>query len=123
MTYELKLEEHPGYLHAKVTGERTVPNTMRYLMDVYAACVKRGFSNVLLEMDFHGPSLGSFGIFNVIADRSADGSKLRRIAYVERSPAEKAEFAETVAVNRGVNVRLFADVSEAARWLEEDAAA
>jgi hypothetical protein len=30
----------------------------------------------------------------------------------------KARFAETVAINRAVNVRLFRDVAEAARWLE-----
>jgi hypothetical protein len=31
---------------------------------------------------------------------------------------EGARFAETVALNRGVNVRLFAGVEEARRWLD-----
>ena len=119
MSYDLYLEEHPHYLHARATGERTLPNAMRFLMDAYAACIKRNQRNLLVEMGFEGPSLGAFEIFNVISERSADGSKLRRIAYVEGLPAEKAEFAETVAVNRGVNVRLFREVSEAASWLEE----
>jgi hypothetical protein len=29
-------------------------------------------------------------------------------------------FAETVAVNRGVNVRLFQDVAAAAQWLSDE---
>ena len=28
-------------------------------------------------------------------------------------------FAETVAVNRGINLRIFTDIAEAKRWLEE----
>jgi hypothetical protein len=31
--------------------------------------------------------------------------------------SSRMKFAETVAVNRGVNVRIFADVREAANWL------
>jgi hypothetical protein len=92
---------------------------------VYAACLRTGKSQVLLEMAFSGPSLGPSAIMHVISERSADGARLRKIAYVEASMAgqQKAKFAETVAINRAVNVRLFEDVGQAARWLEEVPAA
>ena len=122
MSYELTIEERPTYLHAKVTGERTPENALRFLEEVYAACVASGRSDALLEMRLSGPSLGTSGIFRVISERSPDGSRLRRIAYVEGSMGDpaKARFAETVAVNRNVNVRLFPDVAAAARWLTDD---
>lgn len=117
--YELSVEVRPDYLHASVTGDRTADNIARFLRDAYAACVENAKSNLLLEMRLTGSRLGTLGIYRVISDRSADGARLCRIAYVEDplDNVEEARFAETVAVNRAVNVRLFTDVSEAARWL------
>ena len=119
--YQSTIEVRPSYLHAKVVGPRTPENAIRFLEEVYAACQRTGHAKVLLEMAFTGPSLGVSGILKVIEARSGDGSKLRRIAYVEASPdgPGKAKFAETAAINRAVNVHLFDSVAQAARWLEE----
>ena len=118
--YQLTLVERPTYLHARVEGERTPENALRFLQEVYEACVQRGRTEALLEVRFAGPSLGIADIFQVISQASADGAKLRRIAYVDATASDpgRAQFAETVALNRNVNVRLFADIAEAARWLE-----
>jgi hypothetical protein len=117
--YRLTLEEHPGYLHATAEGKRTPENVRRFLEDAYRACVEKDRSSLLLEMRLSGPTLETTAIFNVISQRATDGAKLRRIAYIDplTSSMAQARFAETVAVNRGVNVRLFADVETAARWL------
>jgi hypothetical protein len=56
----------------------------------------------------------------VISDRVPDGRNLRKIAYVDDSidfDPGMPVFAETVAVNRGVNVRLFQNVELAEEWL------
>ena len=125
LPYQVTIEEKPAYLHAKVVGPRTPENAIRYLEEVYAACLRTGLSQVLLEMALSGPSLGPSGILRVVSERSADGSKLRKIAYVEASMdgQQRAKFAETVAINRAVNVRLFESVDQAVRWLEETPAA
>ena len=119
--YQVIIEEKPTYLHTKVVGPRSPENAIRYLEEVYAACLRTGQSQVLLEMAFSGPSMGPSGILRVVSERSGDGSKLRKIAYVEASAdgQQRAKFAETVAINRAVNVRLFESVEEAVRWLEE----
>ncbi len=122
MEYRLTIIERPTYLHATVTGPNLPENAMRFLRESYDACVARGHNALLLEMNLSGPSLDSSAIFRIVAERSADGMKLRRIAYVERSREKdegKMHFAETVALNRGVNVKLFRDVAEAERWLTE----
>jgi hypothetical protein len=123
--YQLTIEDRPTYLHAKVVGPRTPENAIRYLEEVHAACLRAGRSQVLPEMALSGPSLGPSGILRVVSERSADGSKLRKIAYVEASMdgQQRAEFAETVAINRAVNVRLLDAVEDAVRWLEESPAA
>ena len=121
-SYRIDLHPHPKYLHASVTGTHTPKNVARFLREVREACVHHGLTSVLIEVNFTGPSLATGSIYDVVA-REAPQAKmlLRRIAYVDASPRdpEKKKFAETVALNRGVNVRLFPTVAEAARWLEE----
>jgi hypothetical protein len=121
--YQLTTREHHGYLYARATGPRTAENAQRFLREAYEACVKEGYPALLLEMSLTGPALDMASVFRVIANRAPDGAKLRRIAYIEPSPTDlpSALFAETVANNRGVNVRLFKDVERADRWLTDGA--
>lgn len=120
MAYQLTVEQRPAYVHARVQGERTPENALRFLRESYLACVNSGRSALLLEMNLSGPSLSTTQIFDVIAERAPDGTKLDRIAFVEGSPdLSQAYFAETVAMNRGVNVRLFPNVAAAASWLTQ----
>lgn len=122
MSYRLTIEERPGYVYAKVVGERTPANALRFLQEAYAACVKSGRDALLLEMALSGPSLNTTHIFNVISERVPAGRGLRKIAYVQTELDDPAMpyFAETVAVNRGVNVRLFQSVDAAEQWLSEE---
>ena len=116
MSYKLVIEEGPGYVHARAEGRRTAENALDFLQKAFGACVKKKRSNLLLEMHWSGPPLDTLEIYRVIAARSDEGSRLRRIAYVEATPSSDPNaprFAETVANNRGVNVRLFRDVEAA----------
>ena len=121
MSYHLQIEEHPKFLHASASGANTAENVLRFLREAYEACQKRQASSVLLEMKFEGPALDTGSIYSVIAQRSGDGKQMRKIAYVAQPDRDvsKSKFAETVAINRGVNVRLFANVDAAKKWLEE----
>src|SRR5258707_12185228 len=105
--YHLTIEEGPSYLHASVVGPRNPENARRFLEEVYGACVKGGHAAVLLEMNLSGPSLDPGSIFRVISQRSGDATSLKRIAYVDAAGnPERPKFAQTVAANRGGNVRL-----------------
>lgn len=123
--YALTTAEHESYLHATVVGERTPANSIRFLKEAYAACVRAGKAAVLLETKLSGPSLGTTSIYQVISQGVPDALRLSRIAYVEASIDDAAMpyFAETVAKNRGVNVRLFRDVAAAQRWLRGESEA
>ena len=123
MSYEFIVTEHATYVHAKVVADRNPANALRFLEEAYAACVKSGRSDLLLEMHLAGGSLTTTSVYNVISQRVPDGRNLRKIAYVDTSPDDPAMayFAETVAVNRGVNVRLFQNIAAAEEWLLSEA--
>ena len=121
MSYQLTIEERPTYVYARVDGDLNAANALRFLEEAYAACVRTGRSLLLLDMQLHGPDLNTTNVYEVISQRAADGTKLRKIAYVpfQRDDRSMAYFAETVAVNRGVNVRLFESVAAAEQWISE----
>ena len=52
MPYQLTIVEHPAYLHAIATGSHSAQNVLRFLAEAYEACVKRGHTSVLLEVNF-----------------------------------------------------------------------
>jgi hypothetical protein len=119
MSYRLTIEEKPGYLHAVATGRNTKENVQRYLQDVLRECLARGCVRVLIEERLEGPRLGPGDVFDIAAEGAARGATtLPAIAYVDvNAQGALMNFAEDVAVNRGVRVRVFGTLAEAQRWL------
>jgi len=119
--YQLTIEDKGGYLHFRVTGPNTAESVRGYLADVYFACAQRDRAAILVEENLAGPGLGLVEIFEIVSEASErTWPHVRRLAYVDVNPAHSRpdmQFAETVAVNRGINVRLFATVAEAEQWL------
>jgi len=124
--YDFSIRRMPTYLHFAVTGDNTPENVRRSLRDVIDACTRLACSRVLLEEHFAGPSLGTVEIFEIVSEGSRKSSPaVAQIAYVDTNPEHDSNmlgFAETVAVNRGVQIRLCATVAEAEAWLTESAA-
>ena len=123
MDHQLTMTEHPGYLHFLVTGENTPQTVRAYLAEVHATCSERGCAAILVEEDLAGPALPMLDIFQIIEAGGVRSRLLvRRIAFVDLRQRERpgnARFAETVALNRGLNLRTFQTVEDAAAWLRE----
>jgi len=124
MTYEISITEEPAYLHVRVTGTNSREAVRGYLGEVYAACVERKVGTVLIEENLEGPALGLFDIYQLIEEASARTiPHVRWIAYVDVNAGHRpgnTRFAETMAVNRGINIRCFFDLEAAKSWLGEN---
>ena len=122
MSYDLHIEPRSTYLYVTVTGENSVDSVNGYLAEVHAWCLQHKCQNVLIVENLTGPSLGTYSIFELVSRKSAGASQvLGRLAYVDINPEhdpKAMEFAEDVAVNRGIPVRIFSTVQEAQGWLE-----
>ena len=122
MEYQLEVTDHRRYVHARATGPHTPENALRFLREAYVACVERGKDQLLLEQALTGPSIGAANIYTALKDRLTDALTLRRIAYVDAEGREDGRmFVENAARNRGVNIRTFVSVDEAANWLKSRA--
>ena len=119
MPYHVSLEQKPGYLHAVVTGENSAENVAAYYRDVLQACREHQCYRVLVEERLEGPRLKMMDVFRIASEGSAAAAGIiQALAYVDvNAEGDLMQFAETVGVNRGIPVRLFATVDEAEQWI------
>jgi len=121
MTYKLTIHQKSNYLHAIVTGPNNRENVQGYLQEVRGECMARGCYKVLVEERLEGPRIGAMDVFQIAAQGSSKASgTFQAVAYVDvNADGDLMKFAETVAVNRGIPVAVFATVADAERWLLE----
>jgi hypothetical protein len=113
-----------GILRATIGGVmEDADDARRSLIDIANAAKERGIDRVLIDpRQLEGEPLR-------LADQHEIGTQLvelgfegMRIAWMPPPERiEQARFTTTVARNRGIEVRLFADRDAAERWLREEA--
>ena len=119
MSYQLKIEQKPGYLHVIVTGENSKENVAAYLAELRGECIARGCFRALIEERLEGPRLRTLDVFEVIFKGSKQALGLyTAIAFVDvNAQGDLMQFAQTAAVNRGIPVSLFSSVADAEKWI------
>jgi hypothetical protein len=119
MSYQLQITEKPTYLHAVVTGRNTPENVTGYLKELLRECETRQCFDVLIEERLTGRRLETWDVYQIASDHNTLARGFfRTMAFVDvNAGGELMKFAETVANNRGVPMRLFPTVAEAEAWL------
>jgi hypothetical protein len=119
VAYQLKIDQKPGYLHVTVTGRNSPDTVTSYMQQVIQEVAARRCPRVLIEENLEGPRLGTMEVFTMVTA----GSKryhgvLEALAFVDlNAEGGVMRFAEDVAVNRGIPVRVFRNVEGAEKWL------
>lgn len=119
MPYKLTIIQKPTYLHAIVTGLNSRETVERYLQEILRECTVRGFFRLLIEERLEGPRLSTLDVFQIAAEGTTSaGGNFEAIAYVDINAQDGLmKFAETVAANRFLPVKVFSSVSDAEKWL------
>ena len=119
MSYKLTIRQESSYVHVIVTGLNSWENVASYLAEIMRECMARKAYRVLIEERLDGPRLGTMDVYQIAAD-GADRARgqFEAIAYVDvNAKGRLMEFAETVAINHGLPVTVFASVEDARNWL------
>lgn len=118
MSYEIEYEERDGYLFVRVTGENSRETVAAYCRDMLRHCALSGHDRVLIHECLEGPRLSIIELFGLLDEGSREMlGKFQAIAFVDEAMGETTEFAENVAVNRGMPIALFDSVTKAEAWL------
>jgi len=120
MSYALTILERRGYLHFVVTGVNSREAVEGYLREIAQACFERNCTRLLIEERLEGPRLGTTDVFSIASSSAArEAARFEAIAFVDVNAAGGLmKFAEDVAANRAVPVKVFDSVAEAERWLD-----
>jgi hypothetical protein len=118
MTYEINFTQKPGYIHATISGTNSLDTVRRYLDDIKQKCTASKCFRVLVEERLEGPRLDAIEVFSLVSQGSIESlGKFEAIAYVDEKMGEMGEFAETIAVNRGMPLAVFNNTADATEWL------
>lgn len=116
--YTLELEPRDGYLKATVTGPQdSVAITLRFVAEVAAVCRARGYTRVLIVEDLATKNtMAEMYEIAIQAPRLVAGLK---VAFYDRFSEHNDLniFAEQIAVEHGVDGRVFSDLADAERWI------
>ena len=120
MPCEVTFEQHPTYLHATVTGTSSRASVEQYIDEVLAECRKQQCFRLLIEERLAGPRLDAMDVFAMASEGSMRAlGVFEAVAYVDPQMGKMKDFAESVAVNRGLPLSSFFSVAEAVQWLHE----
>jgi hypothetical protein len=119
MDYKLTIKPKPSYLHFIVTGQNSRQTVTQYMQDILHECIARNCFRILIEERLEGPRLGMVDVFSIVSEESSSGIGIfKAIAYVDLNAENNLmQFAETVAVNRSLPIKVFATVADAEQWL------
>jgi hypothetical protein len=131
MSIDLDVTPQKGFLRVRVTGHVSLRDANDALARMLEAVALKKAAKVLVDCrDVQGTMTtadryqhASFAAEELSKWTRMGESRGTRLAYVGRPPSlDRRRFGETVAVNRGVNVKAFDNTEEALRWLEIDPA-
>lgn len=124
----LEMRAEAGVLKVVATGRFTLDSAQRIFVEMLEAAASHGVAKVHLDgrevvgnpRTIERFLYSEFAAETVAAYSSRGLARTTPFAYVLRPPVLDPErFGETVAVNRGMNVKVFEDPDEALRWLGE----
>ncbi len=122
MSYNLTYINKPNYLHFIVTGTCTKENVQGFLEDVLRKCLELGNKRVFIEERLEGPRLETDQVYQIassISPRALAGDVFEAIAFVDVYAENilNTKFAESLAVSRGLPLKVFFSVTDAENWL------
>ena len=124
MSFELDITNEQDYLIVQAKGDRSRKDVTALTQKVLDLCAEHQKERVLVDVSGLAGRLKIFESFQIVVDEFPALRKLgilKRIAIMDRDEnLQRINFFETVARNRGFNVRAFATRDEATAWLAEN---
>lgn len=117
MSYSLQTIFDEGFVRFVVTGENSPATLASFLEGCIAICRRSGVRIALIEDRLSGRDVGLEVLFSVIGEACDDARDVADlVCYVKTAPEHDpgiVRFAENIATNHRLNVRVCRNVDEA----------
>ena len=114
----LQTENKPAYLYAAIGGTFNIENAKELFDKILTMCFEHGCSGILLDVrkiEGNLSILDRFEIWRYLAEKRIFDFSVCCVGTGRHLVPDR--FLETVARNRGVHVKVTADMDEADQWL------
>lgn len=120
--FHLDIQHKKNYLHITVTGKNSPETVAAFLESILEECSVRQCQNILVEERLEGPRLSFSEIVQIASEASQQAvGRIRSFAYVDvNAEDDSMRFAELVARNRAMPIRVFSSVPEAEAWIKTE---
>ena len=119
--FKLTMEKQKDILLVKVEGQRDYKSLVKITEQIVEACRQNNTFRALVDVRAMGGKMTIWESFKLVTScfaRFRNWRVLRQAAIIDREDARpRYKFMETVADNRGYNLRFFEDTAEAQNWL------
>ena len=119
--YKLAIEARGDHLYVRASGVRTRATVTAMTLEIFDTAVTRSLTKVLIDVRELEGRLGMLDSYLMVTEvfQKLRWKGVHKAAIVdEQASSFRGWFLETVARNRGFNIRVFADQEEAREWLE-----
>lgn len=119
-SYSLEVTVVDTIMEVHVTGKNTPETIIAYFSEIAERALAIGLKRLLVIEDLEGPCIGEMALYKIVRNfNRLFPVEVERIAFVGLNTEHKSDvdFTETLAQNRGVNVRVFQSAEGAREWL------
>lgn len=119
--YQLTFEDRSSYLYIRLTGEDSFAASLSYWNKIADQVKLRGCERVLLHENLVG-KVAETEMQDIIMDLLPSGLTEVQIAFYDENTDDKALniLGQTLAVEKGANVKIFPSLEDAKVWITED---
>jgi uncharacterized protein (UPF0264 family) len=120
MSYTLTMRTETDYLHVEATGIRTRDTVLGVATDCIAACKEHGYRRLLVDVQRMTGRLLTMEVYDLA---KKDFPRIRqnlgvRVVIIDLDDnRDRFQFLEDVAVNEGIDLRVFSNAKQALEWL------
>ena len=120
MAYVISTENRGDYLSVSASGFQSYEDNLALASACMEECKKIGVK--LLFVDITGLTgqpgpMADYQLVKLIDEWASNKHVSKAALYESASELDAGKFFETVAVNRGINIKVFDDKTEALGWL------
>lgn len=123
MDIKITTTRKEGYLQISIVGERSIKNIIDATIAILDECGKQEVMKVVVDITEMTGQLNipeTFELPTKVFPKLRDREVINRAAILDLpTNLKRTRFFETVAQNRGFNLRMFSAEAEAVTWLIE----
>ena len=125
MSYKLDIKENQDYLKVEISGDWTpgaeLEDSVNVWAQVTATCNEKGVTHIMAIWNVPGylPTMAAYNLVESAEKFGWDKRLKLAVVHLNEERLKDGLVAETLAVDRGFNIKMFNNEQKAKLWLME----